>query len=126
MLRSIGCTEIKVKRGGIEHTFAVPATEPPQFQKHREEGGRAPAGGAAGSVYAHSPRGPSTSELEKATIAYLKARNPEVLDSKVEAIFRARGWLIVWTPPYCPKVSPPNERTLNPTHQRSNFYVLLC
>jgi hypothetical protein len=29
-----------------------------------------------------------------------------VLDSKVERIFRERGWAIIWTPPYAPKFQP--------------------
>ena len=35
-----------------------------------------------------------------------KASHPEVLDSKVERIFREKGWEIIWTPPYCPKFQP--------------------
>jgi hypothetical protein len=34
------------------------------------------------------------------------ANKPEALDSKVEALFREKGWEIVWTPPYCPKFQP--------------------
>ena len=34
------------------------------------------------------------------------ADNPEALDSKVEFIFRSKGWKIIWTPPYYPKFQP--------------------
>ena len=41
-----------------------------------------------------------------ATTAWLKENKPEALDSKVEFIFRSKGWKIIWTPPYCPKFQP--------------------
>ena len=60
----------------------------------------APARGEAGTVYARKgPNGPSEAELAAATVAWLKANKPEALDSKVEAMFRTRGYGIVWTPP---------------------------
>lgn len=39
-------------------------------------------------------------------VALCKASHPEVLDSKVERVFREKGWKIIWTPPYCPKFQP--------------------
>ena len=81
--------------------------EPEDCRAHREEGAKAPASGEAGTVYARKgPNGPSEAELAAATVAWLKANKPEALDSKVEAMFRARGYGIVWTPPYCPKFQP--------------------
>ena len=41
-----------------------------------------------------------------AVTAICKASYPEVLDSKVERVFREKGWKIIWTPPYCPKFQP--------------------
>ena len=52
------------------------------------------------------PRGPFSDGPAAATNGWPKPNKPEVLDSKVEKAFRERGWLIVWTPPYCPKFQP--------------------
>ena len=68
-------------------------------------GGRPPAADLTG-IYARFPTGPSSDELAAGTTAWLKANKPGVLDSKVEKAFREREWLIVWTPPYCPKFQP--------------------
>ena len=63
--------------------------------------------GAAGTVYARSgPDGPSKEDLAKAVIRICNSTFPEVLDSKVERMFREKGWKIIWTPPYCPKFQP--------------------
>ena len=84
-----------------------PAVEPEDSRAHREDGAKAPARGEAGTVYARKgPNGPSESELTAAMVESLKANNPQALDSKVEAMFRARGYGIVWTPPYYPKFQP--------------------
>ena len=65
---------------------------------------RAPVNGAAGTVYARSgPDGPSK---DKAVIHICNTAFPQVLDSKVERMFREKGWKIIWTPPYCPKFQP--------------------
>ena len=37
---------------------------------------------------------------------YYKSNKPEVLDSRVEGVFREKQWEIIWTPPYCPKFQP--------------------
>jgi len=70
----------------------------------------APTTGKEGTVYARAKKtgegGPSGDELALATRAWLMANKPEALDSKVEALFREKGWEIVWTPPYCPKFQP--------------------
>lgn len=90
-----------------EKEFSVPTVEPEVCRAHREDGAKAPARGEAGTVYARKgPNGPSEAELAAATVAWLKANKPEALDSKVEAMFRAREYGIVWTPPYCPKFQP--------------------
>ena len=84
-----------------------PAVEPEDSRAHREDGAKAPARGEAGTVYARKGvHGPSEPELTEATVAWLKANKPEALDSKVEAMFRTRGYGIIWTPPYCPKFQP--------------------
>ena len=36
----------------------------------------------------------------------LVVHRPEVLESKVETMFRELGWKIIWTPPYAPKYQP--------------------
>jgi transposase len=38
-----------------------------------------------------------------ASTKWLKEHNPSALDSKVELLFREKGWEIIWAPPYCPK-----------------------
>jgi transposase len=112
VLRKAGCNAIKVPRPGTGGTtvlfnFLVPAAEPEANRKHREEGGHAPGGGAHGTVYCRGgAHGPSDKELTAATVLWLTANKPEALDSKVEALFREKGWGIVWTPPYCPKFQP--------------------
>jgi len=57
------------------------------------------------SMYPRFPTDHSSDELTAATTAWFKAHRPEVLGSEDQA-FRERGWLIVWTPPYCPKSQP--------------------
>ena len=109
VLRIAGCESIKVLRavGGVyvEKEFTVPTVEPEDCRAHREEGAKAPASGEAGTVYARKgPNGPSEPELTDAAVAWLKANKPEALDSKVEAMFRTRGYGIVWTPPLLPEV----------------------
>jgi len=59
-----------------------------------------------GTVYARAPDGPSSLELAKAAKIWFKAHKPEVLYSKVEAMFAEKEWKIVWTPPYAPKFQP--------------------
>ena len=67
---------------------------------HREKSGKAPDSGAAGVVYARGGANePTDEELTKASVAWLKANLPGALDSKVEAEFLRREYLIVWTPP---------------------------
>jgi hypothetical protein len=56
--------------------------------------------GAAGTVYARGgANGPTDEEITKPSLAWLKANRPGALDSKVEADFRRREYLIVWSPP---------------------------
>ena len=54
-------------------------------------------------IYNNSPKGPSTEELRHATLELVKEKQSSALASKVEAMFMALGWFIIWTPPYCPK-----------------------
>ena len=109
VLRELGVTSIKVPREGGEKNFYVPADEPPDVFNHRTKvpGAKVPRDGAPGSVYCRSgDEGPSSSELAEAVTAICKADHPYVLDSKVEKLFREKGWKIIWTPPYCPKFQP--------------------
>ena len=78
--------------------------EPPSVAAYRADGPKPPAADLTG-IYARFPTGPSFDELAASTTAWLKANKPEVLDSKVEKAFRERGWLTVWTPPYCPGIN---------------------
>ena len=79
--------------------------EPPSVAAYRADGTKPLAADLTG-IYARFPTGPSSDELAAGTTAWLKANKPGVLDSKVEKAFREREWLIVWTPPYCPKSQP--------------------
>jgi hypothetical protein len=109
VLRKLGVRSIKVNRKGVDVNFEVPEEEPQDYKDHREgiPGARAPTKGAAGTVYARGgAEGPSKEELAKAVILICKRSFPHVLDSKVERVFREKGWKIIWTPPYCPKFQP--------------------
>ena len=107
VLRKAGCTQIEIKRGEATLAFSVPVEEPAHFADHREHGGRSPScEGLDGTVYARSPKGPSSEELALATSAYLKVNCPQALESKVERLFAEKNWKIIWTPPYCPKFQP--------------------
>jgi transposase len=107
VLRKAGCTQIEIKRGEATLAFSVPVEEPANFAQHREHGGRSPScDGLDGTVYARSPKGPSSEELALATSAYLKAYCPQALESRVERLFAEKDWKIIWTPPYCPKFQP--------------------
>ena len=79
--------------------------EPPSVAAYRADGTKPPAADLTG-IYARFPIAPSSDELAAGTTAWLNANKPGVLDSKVEKAFREREWLIVWTPPYCPKFQP--------------------
>ena len=112
VLRSKGRTSIKGPRPAPPGGDGVPVfvnfevgDEPADVRKHREEGGKAPKAPQAG-IYARGPAGPSATELAAATRAWLQANCPSVLSSAVENKFRALGWKIIWTPPYCPKFQP--------------------
>jgi hypothetical protein len=61
----------------------------------REAGGKAPAAGEDGAVYARFPKGPSSEELAQATRNFLMTNRPEALESKVEVKFRDKGWKII-------------------------------
>ena len=111
VLRMVGCTEIIVKREGeVERAFSVPVAEPAEWASFLDgraaQGSKAPATGEAGTVYGRFPLGPSSKELAIAATRWYRANAPQVLNSKVEEAFRARGWKIIWTPPYCPKYQP--------------------
>lgn len=119
----------------------MPVEEPAAYAHHRLHGGAAPSSdGLDGTVYERAPKGPSTAELAQATATWLKTFKPDALASKVECLFAERGWLIIWTPPYCPKFQPielvwgggkqragqlyRSKRTLKQTkeHLRTGFY----
>ena len=110
VLREAGCTSIKVPRvdkatgQAVLMNFEV-GGEPASVTAYRAAGPTPPAADLAG-IYARFLSGPSSDELAAATTGWLKANKPEVLDSKVEKAFREKEWLIVWTPPYCPKFQP--------------------
>jgi hypothetical protein len=101
VLRLSGCTEINIKRGADSMNYRVPEEEPASWTSHRTgvPGARAPLGGDEGTVYARAKKngtgGPSGDELAIATRAWLKANKPEALGSKVEAVFREKGWEII-------------------------------
>ena len=102
VLRKLGVRSIKVTRDGVDHNFEVPEVEPADFAAHRTGtvGAKAPTGGPPGTVYCRSgPDGPSSEELAKAVVKICKESHPEVLDSRVEMLFREKGWQIIWTPP---------------------------
>ena len=97
-----------MKRGQLTTFFDVPEEEPPGFQEHRELKTKVPQGKFEDTVYERKSRsgGISADELKDATIGWLKENKPEALESKVELLFREKGWKIIWTPPYCPKFQP--------------------
>ena len=117
VLRLAGCTHISVSRRRSDGSmvdnfmFEVPAEEPISWRNHRTgvQGAKAPTTGDEGTVYARAKKntgGPTSKELATATHKWLKEHKPEALDSKVEKLFREKGWKIIWTPPYCPKFQP--------------------
>ena len=109
VLRMAGCTEIKIQRGEREFRFEMPSAERAGWAAHRAGTGKAPKAGEEGTVYERHSKGnggPSSVELAAATTAWLKAKKPEALDSKVEKLFREKDWEIIWTPPYKPKFQP--------------------
>jgi hypothetical protein len=54
---------------------------------------KAPSSGEKGAVYSssRSGHGPLKAELARATVDWLNAKKPEVLDSKVEKTLRKKG-----------------------------------
>ena len=48
----------------------------------------------------------SSDELKLAFVSYLKECNPGALKCKVEEYMTAKGYEILWTPPYCPDLQP--------------------
>ena len=100
VLRLARCRSIGVQRGQLTSFFDVPEEEPPGFQEHRELKTKVPQGKFEGTVYERKSRsgGISADELKDATIGWLKENKPEALQSKVELLFREKGWKIIWTP----------------------------
>ena len=153
VLRKAGCSQIKVTRKNGNNTitkyFEVPNEEPEGFKLHRikKKGEKVTAPSGAEEEYKDtvyerkkSNTGISTEELLTATKKWLQEHKPEALQSPVELLFEAKGWKIVWTPPYCPKFQPIElvwgaakqrvswayfgRRTLKQTHEhlRIGFY----
>ena len=111
VLRMAGCKAIKVTRGAVEYNYEVPDAEPPDWTAFLDgraaPGAKPPTGGADGTVYARGGSGgPAARELAIAATQWFRAHRPEVLESKVETMFRELGWKIIWTPPYAPKYQP--------------------
>ncbi len=60
-----------------------------------------------GHRYRYTTKKPTFTDakkLAKAVFQICKKDHPEVLDSKVERLFREKGWKIIWTPPLLPQV----------------------
>ena len=53
-----------------------------------------------------SPRVANLEELKISFVTNLKEQIPEILKCKVEAYFKGRGHIILWTPHYCPELQP--------------------
>jgi transposase len=111
VLRMAGCKAIKVTRGSVDYNYEVPDAEPPDWTAFLDgraaPGTKPPTGGADGTVYARGGSGgPAARELAIAAAQWFRAHRPEVLESKVETMFREFGWKIIWTPPYAPKYPP--------------------
>ena len=109
VLIKLGVKEVKIPRQGKFLSFKVPVTEPAEFTAYNADSSKKrkmPKAPADYPIYNNSPKGPSTEELRHATLELVKEKQPSALASKVEAMFMALGWFIIWTPPYCPKFQP--------------------
>ena len=109
VLIKLGVKEVKIPRQGKFLSFKVPVTEPAEFTAYNADSSKKrkmPKAPADYPIYNNSPKGPSTEELRHATLELVKEKQPSALASKVEAMFVALGWFIIWTPPYCPKFQP--------------------
>ena len=110
VLRMLGIRSIKIVIKGVEMNFEVPEEEPRNFADHRlgVAGAKAPTSGESGTVYCRAGPGggPSSKELANAVLKLGKTTHPQILDSRVERMFKEKGWKIIWTPPYCPKFQP--------------------
>ena len=80
------------------------------------EKGKAPLSGEKGAVYNSSRggHGPSKAKLARATVDWLKANKPEVLNSKVEIFFRERGLKNFLDTTLLAQVSPNRAEKLQP------------
>ena len=93
-----GCAQIYIKRGEGTMNYLVPSTEPPGWTAHRNStpGAETPSTEEEGTVYARAKKGgtggPTGDELAVASRVWLKKNKPKALDSKVEALFRDKGW----------------------------------
>jgi hypothetical protein len=111
VLRSFGCSQISIMRGGVQFNYEIPE-EPAAWAAYCGDlkAGQSPKAPAVavekGTAYANSPNGPSSTELAEFAETWLRKNHPEAVESRVEALFRKRGWCIIWTPPYCPKFQP--------------------
>ena len=98
VLRLAGCAQINIKICEDSMNYLVPSTEPPGWTAHRNStpGAETPSTEEEGTVYARAKKGgtggPTGDELAVATRVWLKKNKPEAPDSKVEALFRDKGW----------------------------------
>ena len=63
-------------------------------------------GGREGHCLRKQPERPVVDRAADYTESWLRENCPQAVESRVEALFRKRGWAIIWTPPYCPKFQP--------------------
>lgn len=61
-------------------------------------------------------------ELKRAYIWWLKENTPQKLECQVKHLLEERGHMVLWTPPYCPKVQPIETFWTNGKNHVANYY----
>lgn len=87
--RNSGATTIKVLRGGTIHNFEVDSPSV-DIASRRTSNNDVPGG----------------DELCTATLLWFQENKPEMVRAKLVVTFEAKGWVVLFTPPYCPDLQP--------------------
>ena len=95
-LRNSGATTIKVPRGGAIRNFEVDSPSV-DIASRRTSNNDVPSG----------------DELCTATLLWFQENKPEMVRAKLVVTFEERGWVVLFTPPYCPDLQG-NVRTHAP------------
>ena len=93
-LPNSGATTIKVSRPGADGTLIIR-----NFEVDSQALDIASTKSSKNDV-------PTAGELCDATLRWFQENKPEMTKAKLVVNFDAKGWVVLFTPPYCPDLQP--------------------